>query len=63
MPHPARDGETLQDHAERMARVRLLERDRQKLDTQLTREKQFNRKVEINAEIRTLQAQLDELTA
>jgi hypothetical protein len=62
MPHPARDGESLKDHAERLGRIRQLEREREKLEIRLGREKQFNRKVEINAEVRTLDAQLDELT-
>ncbi len=62
MPHPARDGESLKDHAERLGRIRQLEREREKLEVKLGREKQFNRKVEINAEVRSLDAQLDELT-
>lgn len=62
MPHPARDGESLKDHAERLGRIRQLEREREKLEVKLDREKQFNRKVEINAEVRSLDAQLDELT-
>ncbi|MCG3131541.1 MAG: hypothetical protein FLDDKLPJ_02337 [Phycisphaerae bacterium] len=62
MPHPARDGESLKDHAERLGRIRQLESEREKLETKLGREKQFNRKVEINAEVRSLDAQLDELT-
>lgn len=62
MPHPARDGETLQEHADRLGRIRSLEREREKLEIRLGREKHFNRKVEINAQIRALQAPLDELT-
>jgi hypothetical protein len=62
MPHPARDGESLKDHAERSGRIRQLEREREKLEVKLGREKQFNRKVEINAEVRSLDAQLAELT-
>ena len=63
MPHQARDGESLKDHAERLGRIRQLEREREKLEIKLTREKQFNRKVEINAQVRSLDAQLDELTS
>ncbi|HNO80228.1 MAG TPA: DUF4391 domain-containing protein [Phycisphaerae bacterium] len=62
MPHPARDGELLKDHAERTSQIRSLERDYGKTHTRLMREKQFNRKVETNAELRAIQAQLDELT-
>jgi hypothetical protein len=62
MPYAARGGETLREHTERLDRIRLLERECLKLETLLSREKQFNRKVEINAQIRTLQAQIEELT-
>ena len=62
MPYPPRDGESLKDHADRLARIQTLQRELTKLETRLKREKQFNRKVEINAELRTLQTQLDEIT-
>lgn len=61
MPVPPRAQESLREQAERIARIRSLERERAKLDTQLSREKQFNRKVEINAEIRNIQDQIDRL--
>ena len=63
MPYPPREGESLKDHAERLDRIRSLQREHAKLETRLNREKQFNRKVEINAEARALQTQIDELTA
>lgn len=62
LPHPGRAGESLKEHAERLGRIRQLKRDREKLETRLARERQFNRKVEINAQVRSLDAQLDELT-
>ncbi len=62
MPHEARNGETLKDHAQRMGQVRTLEREYEKLHTRLTREKQFNRKVETNTQLRAFKTQLDELT-
>lgn len=62
MPYAARNGETLKDHALRMGEIRTLEREHEKLQTRLTREKQFNRKVEANTELRSLQARIDELT-
>ncbi len=62
MPYAARNGETSKDHAERMGEIQTLQREHEKLRTRLTREKQFNRKVEANAELRSLQAQLDKLT-
>ncbi len=63
MPYPPRESESLKDHAERLDRIRSLQREHAKLQTRLNREKQFNRKVEINAEARALQTQIDELTA
>ncbi len=62
MPYAARDSESLKDQAERLGRIRQLERNREKLKTKMGREKQFNRKVEINAQIQSLDAQLNELT-
>lgn len=63
MPVPARAEESLREQAERVAQIHLLERERAKLDTQLSREKQFNRKVEINAEIRRVQREIDKAAA
>jgi len=63
MPHPPREGESLREHAERLEHIRSLQRERGKLEACLNREKQFNRKVEINADFRALQTQIDELTA
>jgi hypothetical protein len=63
MPYPPREGESLKDHADRLDRIRSLQREHAKLEARLNREKQFNRKVEINAEARALQTQIDELTA
>lgn len=63
MPYPPREGESLKDHAERLDRIRSLQREHAKLEMRLNREPQFNRKVEINAEARALQTQIDELTA
>lgn len=63
MPYPPRAGETLRAHAERLGRIQSLDKERAKLEARLGREKQFNRKVELNAELRDLQGQLDELAA
>jgi hypothetical protein len=63
MPYPPREGESLKDHAERLDQIRSLQREHAKMESRLGREKQFNRKVEINAEARVLQNQIDELTA
>jgi hypothetical protein len=63
MPHPARAGESLRDHAERLERIRSLEREYAKLEVDLNREKQFNRKVEVHAQARAVRVKIDELTA
>jgi hypothetical protein len=63
MPHPPRAGESLKDHTERLGRIRALERESRTLQTRLQREKQFNRKVEINRDLRSLMAQIDEQAA
>lgn len=62
MPHPPRPGESLRDHADRLARVMLLLRERDRVRARLKREKQFNLKVGINAELRTIESELDRLT-
>ena len=62
MPYAARDGETLKEHAERLSLIASKQRECQKLEARLNREKQFNRKVELNAELRALRKQLDSLT-
>lgn len=61
MPLPARNGESLQSHAERLGVIRNKENQCRKLETRLEREKQFNRKVELNAELRTIKNELESL--
>lgn len=59
---PARPGESLPEQIERMALVRRTEVAERKLAADLAREAQFNRKVDINAELRTIRARLSNLT-
>ena len=61
MPLPARNGESLKSHAERLATIRSKERECEKLEARVNREKQFNRKVELNAELRTIKNELESL--
>lgn len=61
MPYPPHDGESLREQVERIERIRLLEREYEKLQTRLGREKQFNRKVDVNREVRTVESELNEL--
>ena len=53
-----RKGETIESLVERDALIRQTRRTLDRLERRLRAEKQFNRKVEINAEIRTLRAVL-----
>ena len=57
-----RGDESLQDRVERLSAIRQKEREIEKCNARLQNEKQFNKKVEINSEIKRLQAQLLQLT-
>lgn len=61
IPHPAKQGESLQDHIARVDTIRARQQEVTKAETRLTREKQFNRKVEINAKIRTMETEIADL--
>ena len=62
MPVAGKPGETLQHLAERHRIMAAKQRELAKLDSQLKREKQFNRKVELNAHLRTVKAEVEALT-
>ena len=62
MPYPARPAEGLQARVERMERIRLKQRELERCEARLRKEKQFNRKVAINAELRDLKQELEGLT-
>lgn len=62
MPVAARPGETLQELAERHRLIAAKQRELAKLEQQLKREKQFNRRVEINGQMREVKAAVDALT-
>ena len=59
---PARAGETLRDQLDRLAAMAAKQAAAAKLEARLNAEKQFNRKVEINAQLRTIRTELDALT-
>jgi hypothetical protein len=61
LPVSARPGESLPEQVARIDRLRTLQRRHQKLEGRLRREAQFNRKVELNAELRTLKNEIDRL--
>ena len=62
MPITARPGESLPDQAHRATRIAVLKRQCQQIESRLRREKQFNRKVEINTQLRSAQTELAELS-
>lgn len=59
---PARPGESLRDHLDRLTTLLAKQAAVAKLEVRFNAEKQFNRKVEINAQLRTLRRELDVLT-
>ena len=59
---PARTGESLRDQLDRLSLLSAKQAAAAKLETRLAQEKQFNRKVEINAQLRTIRQELDSLT-
>ena len=61
MPFQARSGEGLQALVARMELIRSGQRELEKCESRLRKEKQFNRKVEINAELRALKQELENL--
>jgi hypothetical protein len=59
---PARSGESLRDQLDRLTALAAKQAAAAKLEARLNAEKQFNRKVEINAELRDLRKIITELT-
>lgn len=62
IPYPAKQGESLADHIARVDTIRVRQQEIAKAEARLAKEKQFNRKVEINQEIRTLDSEIERLT-
>jgi len=62
IPVAGKPGETLQNLAERHRMMAVKQRELAKLEARLKREKQFNRKVELNAHLRTVKAEVEALT-
>lgn len=59
---PAMPGESLKAQVERMNAIRAKQAECRKLEVRLQQEIQFNRKVELNRELRTLKNELDSLS-
>ncbi len=62
LPMSARPKETLPDLIARVELATSMRRDVEKTQTRLAKEKQFNRKVEINATLRQLKSELEQLS-
>ncbi|EOA2963213.1 DUF4391 domain-containing protein [Yersinia enterocolitica] len=62
IPTPARPRESLADLVARVELVEAKHREVEKAASRLAKEKQFNRKVEINTHLRQLKKELEELT-
>ena len=61
LPYPPREAESLRTHAERIERINALERELARLQGRLGRERQFNRKVDVNREVGMLREELEGL--
>jgi len=61
-PHPARDHESLREHAERLSEVAAQAKAVERLRIAVRREADFARQIEKNQELRAAQARLRELT-
>ena len=61
MPLPPRAGESLKIQVERLGLLRTKQNECRKLEARLNKEAQFNRKVELNAQLRNLKKQLETL--
>jgi hypothetical protein len=63
MPFSIRSGEGLQDFVARMELFRSRQKELEKCEFRLRKEKQFNRKVKINSELRELKREIETLTS
>ena len=61
IPLPARQNETLDELVSRVERLSIMDREAAFIAARLKKEKQFNRKVEINAELRNIKQEIEEL--
>lgn len=61
LPLPARPQETVAEHVARLEALAAKQREADKTAARLAKERQFNRKIDINADLRRLQADLDAL--
>ena len=63
LPINAREAEPLKDHVNRISQVDIKQKEIARLQTRIKKEKQFNRKVELNKQLKNLRCELEELLA
>lgn len=63
IPYPARAREAIHEQLARAEAIRAHETEMAKAEAALSNQKQFNRKVEINAKIRTIKKDIEKLTS
>ncbi len=61
LPLPQRSGESIRDHVAHYTAIQAKEKECQQMEARLNKEKQFNRKVGMNAALRTLRQELADL--
>jgi type II restriction/modification system DNA methylase subunit YeeA len=60
-PLPFKKGENLDSLVSRIDLLRVKEREARKLENQINREKQFNRRIDLNRALNALKAEIEEL--
>ncbi len=58
----SRDGENLREQVQRLSEMRIKQNELEKLESRIRKEKQFNRKIELNAELRKLKNEIESLS-
>jgi hypothetical protein len=61
IPLPPRAGESIREHIARFTAIAAKEKERRQLEARFDKENQFNRKVELNAALRSLSQELESL--
>lgn len=59
---PAREGESLRDHVERHGQLLTHRREAARLEKKINAEKQFNRRVELNSQLRSINQRIHQLS-
>lgn len=63
MPFSARSNESIEDQVERLAQLRSKQTEYTKLEARMLKEKQFNRRVLINTQLRSIKTDIASLTS